>query len=49
MLKKAEKACKQISKNDGLAKPTTLAKAKTSQEAIDWIITITANIADGIE
>ena len=34
--------------NNGLARPAILAKAKTNWEAIDWTITITANIADGI-
>ena len=38
-----------IIKNDGLARPLTLAKAKTNWEAIDQTITITANIANGIK
>ena len=37
-----------VIENDGLARPATLAKAKTNWEAIDWTITIPTNIADGI-
>ena len=39
----------QVIKNNGLARPATLAKAKTNWEALDRTITITANIADGIK
>ena len=38
----------QVIENNGLASPATLAIAETNREAIDWTITITANIADGI-
>ena len=38
----------QIIENDGLARPATLAKAETNQNAIDQIITIIANIAHRI-
>ena len=38
----------QVIENDNLARPATLAKAKTNQKAIDQTITITANIADSI-
>ena len=43
-----ESTYKQITKNNCLAKSTTLAKAKISQKAIDQTITITANITDNI-
>ena len=48
LIGEAESACEQITENNGLARPTTLARAETSQEAIDQTITITANIADSI-
>ena len=48
LISKAKNACKQITENNNLAKPTILAKAKASWEAIDQTITITANIASGI-
>ena len=32
---KAKSACKQITKNDGLPRPTTLAKAKANRKSID--------------
>ena len=35
--------------NNGLARPATLAKPKTHQKAMNQTITITANIAHGIE
>ena len=35
LIGKTESACKQITKNNGLARPTTLARAKTSQKTID--------------
>ena len=49
LLDKAKNACKQIIKNNGLARPTTFAKAKTNQEAINQIVTIIINIADDIK
>ena len=48
LIGEAKSARKQITENDDSARPTTLARAKTSREAIYRIITITANIADGI-
>ena len=38
----------RVIENNGLARPATLAKTETNWEAIDQIITITANIVDGI-
>ena len=49
LLGKAESARKQITENNDLVSPTTLAKAETNWKAIDQMITITANITDGIE
>ena len=48
LIGEAESACKQVTENNGSARPTTLARAKTSWEVIHQTITITANIADGI-
>ena len=48
LIGEAESARQQVTENDGSVRPTTLARAKTSWEAIDRTITITANIADGI-
>ena len=44
----AQSACKQITKNIGLAKLTTLVNSETNQDAIDQTITITANIANSV-
>ena len=48
LIGEAKSARKQVTKNDGSARPMTLARAETSWEAIDRTITITVNVADGI-
>ena len=48
LLGKAKSDCKQITKNNCLARLANLAKAKTNWEAIDQTIRINVNIADGI-
>ena len=48
LIGKAESVCEKVTENDGSARPTFLARAETSWEAIDQTITITTNIADGI-
>ena len=48
LIGEAKSTCKQVTENNGLARPTTLARAETSWETIDQTITITASIADSI-